>query len=185
MLIPEENDTTVELKGKNAAMVVCWLLGVGCLLAWSSMLTAEDYFLTLYPTYHPTRVLTLVYQPFALGTLAILAYNEANINTRRRNLIGYIAFFISSLFVLVLDLATSGKGGIWTFIGVCFASAAFGVADAHVQGGMVGDLSFMRPEFVQVWILHIISTGDLVAADLESDYCTCKISVSLESRSLS
>jgi hypothetical protein len=49
-----------------------------------------------------------------------------------------------------LDLATSGKGGIGTFIGVCAISGAFGVADAHVQGGMVGDLSFMQPEFIQV-----------------------------------
>ncbi|KAF5183220.1 Equilibrative nucleotide transporter [Thalictrum thalictroides] len=114
-------------------------------------------------TYHPTRVLTLVYQPFALGTLAILAYKEANINTRRRNLFGYIAFFMSSLFVLVLDLATSGKGGIWTFIGVCGASAAFGIADAHVQGGMVGDLSFMCPEFVQSFLAGMAASGALTS----------------------
>jgi len=49
-----------------------------------------------------------------------------------------------------LDLATSGKGGIGTFIGICAISGAFGVADAHVQGGMVGDLSYMKPEFIQV-----------------------------------
>lgn len=53
--------------------------------------------------YHPSRVLTLPYQPFALGTLAILAYNEAKINTRRRNLFGYSLFFISSLIVLVVS----------------------------------------------------------------------------------
>lgn len=53
--------------------------------------------------YHPSRVLTLVYQPFALGALAILAYNEAKINTRRRNLFGYILFFLSSLAVLVVS----------------------------------------------------------------------------------
>ena len=33
---------------------------------------------------------------------------------------------------------------------MCVISAAFGLADAHVQGGMVGDLSFMQPEIVQV-----------------------------------
>ena len=49
-----------------------------------------------------------------------------------------------------MDLGTSGKGGIGPFIGVCAISAAFGLADAHVQGGMVGDLSFMQPEIVQV-----------------------------------
>ena len=33
---------------------------------------------------------------------------------------------------------------------MCVISAAFGLADEHVKGGMVGDLSFMQPEFVQV-----------------------------------
>ncbi|XP_056171247.1 equilibrative nucleotide transporter 3-like [Syzygium oleosum] len=151
-------------KGKYAAMVVCWLLGNGCLFSWNSMLTIEDYYGYLFPKYHPLRVLTLVYQPFALGTLAVLAYNEAKINTRRRNLFGYLLFFISTLLVLVLDLATSGKGGIGTFIGICAISGAFGVADAHVQGGMVGDLSFMRPEFIQSFLAGLAASGALTSA---------------------
>ena len=52
-----------------------------------------------------------------------------------------------------MDLATSGKGGIGPFIGLCVLSACFGVADAHVQGGMVGELSFMCTEFIQVDIV--------------------------------
>lgn len=52
-----------------------------------------------------------------------------------------------------LDLATSGKGGLGTFIGICAISGAFGVADAHVQGGMIGDLAYMLPEFMQVYFL--------------------------------
>ncbi|OWM78603.1 hypothetical protein CDL15_Pgr002774 [Punica granatum] len=113
--------------------------------------------------YHPSRVLTLVYQPFALITLAILVYHEAKINTRRRNLFGYTLFFISSLLVLVLDLATSGKGGIGTFIGICVISAAFGVADAHVQGGMIGDLSFMLSDFVQSFAAGLAASGALTS----------------------
>lgn len=50
-----------------------------------------------------------------------------------------------------MDLATSGKGGVGPYIGVCLFVALFGVADAHVQGGVVGDLSFMCPEFIQVF----------------------------------
>ncbi|XP_020518170.1 equilibrative nucleotide transporter 3 isoform X2 [Amborella trichopoda] len=114
--------------------------------------------------YHPTRVLSLVYQPFALGTLAILTYNEATINTRRRNLTGYFLFFCSSLLVLVIDLATSGAGGIGPFLGICIVSGAFGVADAHVQGGMVGDLSFMRSEFVQSFLAGLAASGALTSA---------------------
>ncbi|KAK9081675.1 hypothetical protein Syun_030893 [Stephania yunnanensis] len=94
MSSPDENgdfvklESSLSLKGKNAAMVLCWLLGNGCLFAWNEV--------------SHCKVLTLVYRPFALGTLSILAYNEAKINTRRRNLIGFILFFISSTAVLVL-----------------------------------------------------------------------------------
>ncbi|PON88622.1 Equilibrative nucleoside transporter [Trema orientale] len=152
------------IEGKYAAMIVCWLLGNGCLFSWNSMLTIGDYYGDLFPRYHSSRVLTLVYQPFALGTLAILAYNEAKINTRQRNLLGYTLFFIASVLVLVLDLATSGKGGLGTFIGICAISGAFGVADAHVQGGMVGDLSFMLPEFIQSFLAGLAASGALTSA---------------------
>lgn len=54
------------------------------------------------------------------------------------------------IYMAQLDLASSGKGGIGVFIGICAVSGAFGIADAHVQGGMVGDLSYMHPDFIQV-----------------------------------
>ncbi|KAJ4729919.1 Equilibrative nucleotide transporter 3 [Melia azedarach] len=162
MVLPDE--APAKLEGKYAAIVVCWLLGNGCLFSWNSMLTIVDYYSFLFPQYHPSRVLTLVYQPFAFTTLAILAYYEAKINTRKRNLFGYILFFLSSLLVLVLDLATSGKGGLGTFIGICVISAAFGIADAHVQGGMIGDLSFMTPEIMQSFLAGLAASGALTSA---------------------
>ncbi|KAJ9171026.1 hypothetical protein P3X46_019079 [Hevea brasiliensis] len=152
-----------DLEGKFSAMVVCFLLGNGCLFSWNSMLTIEDYYGYLFPRYHPSRVLTLVYQPFAFLTLAVLAYHEAKLNTRKRNLFGYVLFFISSLLVLVLDLATSGGGGLGTFIGICVISGLFGVADAHVQGGMIGDLSFMQPEFLQSFLTGLAASGTLTS----------------------
>ncbi|XP_058090603.1 equilibrative nucleotide transporter 3-like isoform X1 [Magnolia sinica] len=159
-----ENGLATRHEGKYTAIVVCWLLGNGCLFPWNSILTIEDYHAELFPKYHPARVLTLVYQPFALGTIAVLAYNEAKINTRWRHLTGYVLFFISSLLVLVLDLATSVKGGIGTYIGLCVLSGAFGVAEAHVQGGMVGDLSFMTPELIQSFLAGLAASGALTSA---------------------
>lgn len=114
--------------------------------------------------YHPTRILTLVYQPFALATVSLLAHNEARISTRGRNLGGYVLFFIASFAVVVLDLATGGKGGIGVFVGLCIISAAFGVADAHVQGGMVGDLSLMCPEFIQSFLGGLAASGAITSA---------------------
>lgn len=152
------------LKGKYKAIVVCWFLGLGSLVSWNSILTIEDYYYDLFPKYHPSRVLTLVYQPFALGTMALLTYNEAKINTRKRNIAGYMLFTASTLMLIVVDLVTSGKGGVGPYIGICAVVAALGVADAHVQGGMVGDLSFMCPEFVQSFFAGLAASGALTSA---------------------
>nr|GMD78163.1 equilibrative nucleotide transporter 3-like [Ipomoea batatas] len=54
-------------------------------------------------------------------------------------------------------------GGIGTYIGICAISGAFGVADAHVQGGMVGDLSFMSPELVQSFLAGLAASGALTS----------------------
>ncbi|PKU62925.1 equilibrative nucleotide transporter 3 [Dendrobium catenatum] len=159
-----EREETNKNKGRFAAIVVCWVLGNGSLISWNSMLTIVDYYTTKFPKYHPTRVLTLVYQPFAFAMLAILTYHEAKLNTRIRNICGYTLFFISSLLVIVLDLATSGKGGAGPFIGICLISAAFGVADALAQGGMVGDLALMRPEFIQSFLAGLAASGALTSA---------------------
>ncbi|KAL2484017.1 Equilibrative nucleotide transporter 3 [Forsythia ovata] len=155
--------TPSRLEGKGKAIVVCWFLGLGCLVSWNSIMTIADYYYVLFPRYHPSRVLTLVYQPFAVGTMTILAYNEAKINTRKRNILGYILFFLSTLGLLVLDLATGGKGGVGNYIGICVLVAAFGVAEAHVQGGMVGDLSFMHPEFIQSFFAGLAASGALTS----------------------
>ncbi|KAI3875890.1 hypothetical protein MKX03_037743 [Papaver bracteatum] len=93
--------TGAELQGKISAMIVCWLLGNGSLFVWNSMLTAEDYYLTLFP----------------------------------------------------VDLATSGDGGLATYIGLCFIVVLFGLGDGCVEGGMLGDLSLMFPEFIQSFLI--------------------------------
>ena len=69
-----------------------------------SLLTKNIKFPFLFvQKYHPSRVLTLVYQPFAVGTLAILTYYEAKINTRKRNLFGYTLFFLAVLAVIIVN----------------------------------------------------------------------------------
>ncbi|KAF3502096.1 hypothetical protein F2Q69_00042005 [Brassica cretica] len=125
-----ENQAPQRFQGKFQAKVTCCILGIGCLASWNNMLTIADYYYHVFPDYHPSRVLTVVYQPFALGTIVILAYHESKINTRKRNLIGYIIFTISTLLLIVLDLTTRGRGGIGPYIGLCAIVASFGLAEA-------------------------------------------------------
>ncbi|XP_035843052.1 equilibrative nucleotide transporter 3 isoform X5 [Helianthus annuus] len=61
------------------------------------------------------------------------------------------------------DLASSGKGGIGSYIIICIFAAGFGVADAHVQGGMTGDLAFMKPEFIQSFFAGLAASGALIS----------------------
>ena len=49
-----------------------------------------------------------------------------------------------------VDLATSGRGSVGAFIGVCLIIAGLGIADGTAQGALVGDLSFMNPVYIQV-----------------------------------
>ena len=95
-----------QAQGKFLGILVCWVLGNGSLFAWNSMLTIEDYYSILFPTYHPTRVLTIAYQPFAFGITCILTYHEAKLNTRKRNLIGFALFLVSSFALIMLDIGT-------------------------------------------------------------------------------
>nr|XP_043624405.1 equilibrative nucleotide transporter 3-like [Erigeron canadensis] len=163
MNVAGPNEAPVRLEGKSVAIFVCWILGFGSLVAWNSMLTIGDYYYQVFPDYHPSRVLTLVYQPFAIGTMALLAYNESKVDTRKRNIAGYILFFLCTLALIVIDLGSSGKGGIGNYIAICVFVAGFGVADAHVQGGMVGDLAFMKPEFMQSFFAGLAASGALTS----------------------
>lgn len=55
-----------------------------------------------------------------------------------------------SIMINQVDLASSGNGGIGNYIIILLLVGVFGLADALVQGGVAGDLSYMDPTFVQV-----------------------------------
>ncbi|RLM60833.1 equilibrative nucleotide transporter 3-like [Panicum miliaceum] len=137
MAYKEEDPRVGTTKGKYWGIFICWLLGNGCLFGFNSMLIILDYYMYLFP---------------------------AKINTRLRILAGYMLFFMSSLAVIVLDIATSGRGGIAPFVGTSIIAATFGVANGHVQGGMTGDLSFMRPEFIQSFFAGVAASGAITSA---------------------
>ncbi|KAL6657810.1 hypothetical protein ACP70R_005590 [Stipagrostis hirtigluma subsp. patula] len=156
-------DDNEDLRGKNLGILICWLLGVGCLLGFNSMITIEDYYVYLFPKYHPARLVTLSYLPLVLSTTAIYAYHEARVNTRVRILAGYMVAFLCTCALITVDVATSGRGGIAAFASVCVIAGGFGVADGHVQAGLTGDLSLMCPEFIQSFFAGQAAAGAITS----------------------
>lgn len=48
-----------------------------------------------------------------------------------------------------MDLVSKGKGGLFPFLLLCFIVATFGVANALVEGAMMGDLSCISGDLIQ------------------------------------
>ncbi|MCL7050133.1 hypothetical protein MKW94_006980 [Papaver nudicaule] len=151
-------------EGRMMAMVICGLLGIGCLLAWNSVLAIQDYYQYLFPDYHSARVLQIVYSPVVLTTTAVLAYFEATMNTRKRIISGFILLFMSNAAIMILDLATSEGGGLWRFMGLCLIVIIIAIAQGSLEGGMFGDLSLMCPEFLHIFISGMSASGFLTSS---------------------
>ncbi|WZZ03150.1 hypothetical protein YC2023_089071 [Brassica napus] len=123
------------IQGKFAASFQCCVLSVGQLVAWNTILTISDYYYQVFPDYHPSQTLTLVYQPFVLGTISVLVFVGQKIKTKGES--------------SPVDIVTKGKGGITPFLLLSIVSAGFGVANALVEGAMIGDLSCICPDLIQ------------------------------------
>ncbi|XP_018437960.1 equilibrative nucleotide transporter 7 [Raphanus sativus] len=134
---------------KLKAKFQCCLLGIGQLFPWNTILTISDYYYEIFPNYHPARVLALVYQPFVLGTIFTLVTKGKKSKNQRRILAGYCLFVIGTIFLITVDLVSKGKGGLFPFLLLCFIAATFGVANALVEGAMMGDLSCISGDLIQ------------------------------------
>jgi equilibrative nucleoside transporter 1/2/3 len=93
-----------KVQGHFLACVVCWLLGAAFLFPWNSILTVGDYYYAVFPSYHPSRVFTLIYQPIGLVTSLIFTWYEARCSTRLRVLAGFSLFFTMILLLIVVSL---------------------------------------------------------------------------------
>ncbi|PWA43682.1 equilibrative nucleotide transporter 3 [Artemisia annua] len=157
------DETPLEIKGKWSAVVMCWIFGLGTVLSWNIISTLGDYFYEVFPDYHPVRVLTIVYAPLAIAILIIFLCKDTRGDTSKRHLIGHVLFTTSNIGLLVLYLATSGKGGMGKYVGICLLVLVSSIADAHIQGGMIGNLAFMCSEFVQSYVAGMAASGALTS----------------------
>ncbi|KAA3477962.1 equilibrative nucleotide transporter 3-like [Gossypium australe] len=170
------------LEGKLSAMIICWILGFGSLISWNSMLTIGDYYYNL----------TTILQGCLLWFINPSPLEQCQYwHTTNQRLILDGGTYLDTHFSKTAPLfntlhhplhsptnlyppppgaphhffdTTSGRGGLGSFIGICVIVAFFGVADACVQGGIVGDLSFMLPDFIQSFFAGLAASGALTSA---------------------
>ncbi|KAH0936454.1 hypothetical protein HID58_013571, partial [Brassica napus] len=103
----------------------------------------------MHLNYHPARILALVYQPFVMGTIFTLVSRGQKSKNQGRVLAGYCLFVTGNIFLITVDLVSEAKGGLFPFLLLCFIAASFGVANALVEGAMMGDLSCISHDLIQ------------------------------------
>ncbi|CAH2066556.1 unnamed protein product [Thlaspi arvense] len=148
------------------AYIIYFTLGVGFLLPWNAFITAVDYFSYLYPSAAVDRIFAVVYMVVGLvGILVIVVfYAHKSLASFRINL-GLILFVIALLVVPVLDLVyVKGQVGLYAgFVITSVALAVSGLADALMQGGLIGVAGEMPERYTQAIIAGTAGSGVLVS----------------------
>ncbi|CAF1907301.1 unnamed protein product [Brassica oleracea var. botrytis] len=150
----------------HLAYIIYFTLGVGFLLPWNAFITAVDYFSYLYPSTAVDRIFAVVYMLVGLFCLLVIIvfYAHKSLASFRINL-GLVLFAISLLVIPVLDLVYV-KGRVGLYVGFDITSVAVGlsgVADALMQGGLIGVAGEMPERYTQAVIAGTAGSGVLVS----------------------
>ncbi|TKY67949.1 Equilibrative nucleotide transporter 1 [Spatholobus suberectus] len=147
------------------AYIVYFTLGLGYLLPWNVFITAVDYFSYLYPDASVDRIFAVVYMLIGLvGIFLIILYSHKSDAYVRIN-VGLALFVVSLLVVPLLD-AFYIKGRVGLYDGFYVTAGAVGlagVADALVQGSIVGSAGQLPERYMQAVVAGTAASGVLVS----------------------
>ncbi|XP_057493338.1 equilibrative nucleotide transporter 1-like [Actinidia eriantha] len=165
LLTPKESPNKIPKDSFHVAYAIYFILGAGYLLPWNAFITAVDYFSYLYPEASVDRVFAVVYMLVGLvGLLFIVAYSHKSDSFIRIN-VGLGLFVVSLLVVPVMDVAyIKGRTGMYDgFYVTVVAVALSGVADALVQGGIIGAAGELPERYMQAVVAGTAASGVLVS----------------------
>eukprot|EP00262_Sarcandra_glabra_P019073 TRINITY_DN7063_c0_g1_i1.p1 TRINITY_DN7063_c0_g1~~TRINITY_DN7063_c0_g1_i1.p1 ORF type:complete len:432 (+),score=37.13 TRINITY_DN7063_c0_g1_i1:240-1535(+) len=149
----------------NLAYIVYFTLGMGFLLPWNAFITAVDYFSYLYPEASVDRVFAVVYMLVGLTFLLIIIPLAHKSGAYLRINVGLLLFILSLLVVPLMDYTyIKGRTGLYSAYYVTVAAVALsGLADALVQGGVIGSAGELPERYMQAVVAGTAASGVLVS----------------------
>lgn len=149
----------------HLAYVIYFALGVGYLLPWNAFITAVDYFSYLYPEASVDRVFAVVYMLIGLVCLMFIVLYAQKSEAYVRINVGLGLLVVSLLVVPVMDAVyIKGRvgmyGGFYVSVGAVGLS---GIADALVQGGLIGSAGELPERYMQAIVAGTAGSGVLVS----------------------
>lgn len=141
--------------------LIFFTLGAGFLLPWNAFITAVDYFDFLYPGAPVDRVFSVSYMVAAfLPLVAIVLFFPKSSAPVRINT-GLTLFTLTLLLVPAMDAVyVKGRPGLYGAFDVTVAATALcGVADALVQGGVIGFAGELPERYMQAVVAGTAASG--------------------------
>ena len=145
----------------HLAYIIYFTLGFGFLLPWNAFITAVDYFSYIYPDASVDRIFAVVYMMVALVSLLFIIFYSHKSDAYFRINLGLVLFVISLLVVPITD-AVYIKGRVGLYDGFYVAVAALGLsglADALVQGGIIGSAGELPERYMQAVVAGTAGSG--------------------------
>ncbi|KAM1300321.1 hypothetical protein ACFX13_011756 [Malus domestica] len=150
----------------HLAYIIYFTLGLGYLLPWNAFITAVDYFAYLYPDASVDRIFSVVYMVVGLFCLLLIIFYSHKSEAYVRINVGLGLFVVSLLVVPLMDVFyIKGRVGLYDGFYVTVAAVALsGVADALVQGSLIGAASELPGTYIQAIVAGTAGSGVVVSA---------------------
>lgn len=149
----------------HLAYLIYFTLGTGYLLPWNAFITAVDYFSYLYPDASVDRVFSVAYMVVGVISLLFIVFYAHKSDSYIRINVGLALFVVSLLVVPIMDVVyIKGRVGIYDGFYVTTAAVALsGIADALVQGGIIGAAGELPDRYMQAVVAGTAASGVLVS----------------------
>ncbi|KAF5741060.1 hypothetical protein HS088_TW10G00055 [Tripterygium wilfordii] len=147
------------------AYIIYFTMGLGFLLPWNAFITAVDYFSYLYPDASVDRIFAVSYMLVGLVFLLIIVYYAHKSDAYVRINVGLVLFVVSLLVIPVMDAVyIKGRVGLYDGFYVTVGAVSLsGVADALVQGGLIGSAGELPERYMQAVVAGTAGSGVLVS----------------------
>lgn len=163
-------NTEVHTEPRDAykiAYVIHFLLGAGNLIPWNALITAIDYFGSMYSTRHVEKVFSVAYMTSSVLVLVVMISWGSNLSRkltfRLRMNIGFSMFILSIMASPIIDWAWFSKQSrvrSATDFNLVVAAVIFcGLADGLIGGSLIGSSGNLPKQYMQAVFAGTASSG--------------------------
>lgn len=150
------------------AYIIYFTLGVGFLLPWNDFITTVNYVDYLYLDRSVDLAFVVVYTPVVPFSLLFIIFTARKSDAYVRINMGLGLFVVALLVMPIMDVAyIKGGSGLYDGLYVIVAILGLsGLADALVQGGLIGSVGELLERYMQVVVAGTTTSSWFALFDL-------------------